>query len=134
MQRLTPAPFLTLAAAMLIAGAAANPRVASPVFFPDDPVRRVPESQDASGVKEYEHSLAYDILVNTFAKPGDKKLDAPAANINTIDEVPDSSWFTNRILRRDRTGDAPALTVDDVTRGPDVTDGPAPGPWTITRS
>jgi hypothetical protein len=126
------ASFLALGTALMLAGGSASPRVASPTFFPDDPVQRVPESQDAAGVKEFEHSLAYDIIVNTFARPGDPALDTPAANVNTIDEVPDSSWFTNRIVRGDR--DAPALSVEDVTRGPDVTDGPAPGPWTITRS
>ena len=34
-----------------------------------------------------------------------------AKNVNTIDEVPDSSWFTNRIGTR-------ALTADEVMRGP----------------
>jgi hypothetical protein len=124
MKRLNTAPLVAFAVALTLVIGSIGPRVASPVFFPDDPVQRVPESQDASGVKEFEHSLAYDILINTFARPGDPALDTPAANVNTIDEVPDSSWFTNRI----------ALTVEDVTRGPDITDGPAPGPWTITRS
>lgn len=144
MQRTTRAPFLSLVTAvtaLTIVSGSASSRVASPVFFPDDPIQRVPETQDASDVKEFEHSLAYDIIVNTFARPGDPALDTPAANVNTIDEVPDSSWFTNRIVRADGAGRAgpadgvaPALSVEDVTRGPDVTDGPAPGPWTITRS
>ena len=34
-----------------------------------------------------------------------------AQNINTIDEVPDSSWFTNRIL-------AHPLSPAEVARGP----------------
>ena len=37
--------------------------------------------------------------------------DVRARNINTIDEVPDSSWFTNRILAR-------PLSVDEAARGP----------------
>ena len=69
---------VVLATVLLIVGGA-NTRLASPVFFPDDPIQRVPESQDASGVKEFEHSLAYDIIINTFARPGDPALDTRAA-------------------------------------------------------
>ena len=39
----------------------------------------------------------------------------PALNVNTLGEVPDSSWFTNRIGQYD-------LTVDDVLRGPNQVD------------
>ena len=45
-------------------------------------------------------------------------------NVNTLGEVPDSSWFTNRIGVRD-------MTIDEVLRGPDTIDGPAPGPWEV---
>ncbi|HUS68706.1 MAG TPA: hypothetical protein VMZ28_29420, partial [Kofleriaceae bacterium] len=40
-----------------------------------------------------------------------------AANVNSIDEVPDSTWFTNRIGVRD-------LSVDEIRRGPNVTGSP----------
>ena len=49
-----------------------------------------------------------------------------AQNINTIDEVPDSSWFTNRI------GTAP-LTDDELMRGPNVGAPPDPRAWIIIR-
>jgi hypothetical protein len=39
--------------------------------------------------------------------------------------VPDSSWFTNRLGRHD-------MTIDDVVRGPNQVDGPAPGMWHVT--
>src|SRR4030095_15459918 len=45
-------------------------------------------------------------------------------NINTIDEVPDSSWFTNRILSR-------PVSVEEAAKGPITGDGPAPPPWTL---
>ena len=51
-----------------------------------------------------------------------------ARNVNTIDEVPDSSWFTNRIL-------APAghrSTRPSAARS--TGDGPAPGRWTVIRA
>ena len=49
-----------------------------------------------------------------------------ARDVNTIDEVPDSSWFTNRI-------GVDKLTTADVMRGPLTGDGPAPGTWSVTR-
>ncbi len=51
-----------------------------------------------------------------------------AANVNALDEVPDSSWFTNRIGRRD-------LSVAEIHRGPNADDGPEQHkPWVITGS
>ena len=49
-----------------------------------------------------------------------------AQNINTIDEVPDSSWFTNRIGTR-------PLTLEELLRGPVAAPAPAPTKWTVTR-
>ena len=46
-----------------------------------------------------EDTNGYDFVVNTFGKPGERR-DVRALNVNTVDEVPDSSWFTNRIGRR----------------------------------
>ena len=70
----------------------------TPKFFDDDPIARVPESQDASGVEEWDIDLFYDLMYNSFATPRSTKTGWRAQNLNTIDEVPDSSWFTNRIL------------------------------------
>ena len=53
-----------------------------------------------------------------------------ALNINTIDEVPDSSWFTNR-------AGAQPLSADEVRRGPDTDQRPgarASGPWSRARA
>jgi hypothetical protein len=108
------------AAALWLAAGAGAPRAAHPAFFPDDPIAVDPESEDASAVRPWEVSDPYDFLENTFLKPGDRS-PRRALNVNTIDEVPDSSWFTNR-------GPLDAATV---ARGPDTSDGPAPGPWTI---
>ena len=97
-----------------------------PRFFSDDPLLREPETQDASKVEEWEIGLTPDLLHNLFGKPGDRPANVRAQNVNTADEVPDSSWFTNRIY-------AKPLSIDDVTRGPLTTDGPAPGKWTVIR-
>ena len=53
------------------------------------------------------------------------ELDQEAINVNAFDEVPDSSWFHNRIGRR---GMAPAELARGAC-GDDV--GPPPGPWTV---
>ena len=38
----------------------------------------------------------YDLVENSFLGAGDKT-ERHAVNVNTVDEVPDSSWFTNRV-------------------------------------
>jgi hypothetical protein len=93
-------------------------------FFDDDPLLREPETQDASKVKEWDIDLFLDLAINLFGRPGDPAPDVRAKNINTIGEVPDSSWFTNRILTR-------PVTADEISRGPNTGSGPAPGPWTV---
>ncbi|HEY7500495.1 MAG TPA: hypothetical protein VH740_18380 [Vicinamibacterales bacterium] len=98
-----------------------------PKFYPDDPLAREPETQDASKTQEWDIGLIADLTQNVFTKPGDLTRGVRAQNVNTIDEVPDSSWFTNRIY-------AKAITADEITRGPNTLDGPAPGKWTIIRA
>lgn len=96
-------------------------------FYPDDPLTSAVEGQDASGAATYELDLYLDLLVDSFATPGDKTMPSPkAGNVNTIDEVPDSGWFTNRVLSR-------PVPIEEIDRG--AADGPAPNPasWTITR-
>jgi hypothetical protein len=95
-------------------------------FYDDDPLQREPETQDASGVQEWEIDLFYDLAENLFGRPGDPTPDVRARNVTTIDEVADSSWFTNRILAR-------PLSIDDVVRGPLTGTGPAPGTWSVVR-
>ncbi len=92
-------------------------------FYPDDPLWQDPDSLDIGPVKEFNLDEDYDFIQNTFGDPGESE--GPALNINTLDEVPDSSWFTNRIGRRD-------MSVAEVARGPDTVDGPVPGVWTVT--
>lgn len=100
------------AGAALLAIFAADVRMASPRFFPDDPISVDDDSViDASGAVEHEDPGAYDFAVNSFTTQGERR-DLRAQNVNTADEVPDSSWFTNRIGRQ-------PMAVADVVRGPD---------------
>ncbi len=93
-------------------------------FYPDDPIAKVEDSQDASGVKERNIDLLYDTIENSFYWPGDSTLNVRALNVNTVDEVPDSNWFTNRLGTR-------AVSVEELLKGPDTTSGPAPGQWAV---
>src|SRR5688572_27839387 len=65
-------------------------------FYRDDPMLVEPETQDASKVVNFKIDLFYDLLVNQFTQPG-QPAGPRAKNVNTIDEVPDSCWFTNRM-------------------------------------
>jgi hypothetical protein len=86
-------------------------RGASVRFYPDDPIEVDNDrAVDASGAARIEGSNAYDFAEHTFVKPGDRR-NTRAVNVNTLDEVPDSSWFTNRIGRQ-------PLSIDDIVRGP----------------
>ncbi len=93
-------------------------------FYPDDPIMQVKDSQDASGVVPWDINLFFDLSMNLFTHPGDSTPNVRAQSINTIDEVPDSSWFTNR----------KGLTPEMVAKAVDTTTGPAEGKWTIISS
>jgi len=92
-------------------------------FYNDDPISRAPETQDASHVVKWKIDLFYDLMLNQFARPG-QPAGPRAQNVNTIDEVPDSSWFTNRILAR-------PVSIEEAVRGATTGTGPAPGKWTV---
>src|SRR5262249_30552687 len=94
-----------------------------PKFYKDDPLTIEPETQDASGMVYRKIDLVYDLGLNQFARPG-LPAGSRAENVNTIDEVPDSSWFTNRILTR-------SLSAEEVMRGAASSGGPVPGPWVV---
>jgi hypothetical protein len=94
-------------------------------FYADDPISRVEDTQNASRVQFKSVNLIYDEARNLFGNPGDPDLDRRAMSINTIDEVPDSSWFTNRILG------ARAMTLGDILKGPNTGNGPVPGKWRL---
>jgi hypothetical protein len=114
---------LACAAAVWLATLAG--RAAAPRFYSDDPLTTDPESQDASKVQALKVSDQYDLVENSFLGAGEE-IDVRAGNVNTIDEVPDSSWFTNRAGK----GSGP-LDLEALVKGPDTSNGPAPGPWTV---
>jgi hypothetical protein len=122
--RTTPGSALAaLVAAGLVSAAVSS--ATGPRFYRDDPVTRVIETQDASKAQERDISLYYDAIINLFARPGQQVV-GRAENINTIDEVPDSSWFINR------AGSRP-ITPEEMLRGVNDDTGPAPGKWLVSR-
>jgi hypothetical protein len=99
-------------AALLLVVASGLAFTAAPRFYPDDPLWTDDDmALNAAGAAEQEDSNGYDFVVHSFLKPGDRR-DVKAMNVNTLDEVPDSSWFTNRIGRRE-------IALDELVRGPD---------------
>jgi hypothetical protein len=95
-------------------------------FRPDDPIWQDDDTSNIPAPKRRNLADYYDFLENTFGKPGDEAK-RRAANINTLGEVPDSSWFTNR------HGKSP-MSLADLVRGPD-TGGPSQtGKWQVIKN
>lgn len=106
-----PAILGALALGLLVI-AGGGSRTAEPRFYPDDPIQADDDmALDASKVVPIEDTGGYDFIVNTFGQPGSREA-VRAKNVSTIDEVPDSSWFVNRLGQR-------ALSVEEMRRGPD---------------
>ncbi|MDF2693408.1 MAG: hypothetical protein K0S65_1791, partial [Labilithrix sp.] len=141
---------LTISALVALSGVAAcahdDPRrfrLAAPVIRDQDldPVaakcRRDPSPKDPQRVtcapEDYESSFSWDAADNTIFRPISKFFQADTAgeakNVNALDEVPDSSWFVNRI------GAAP-MSPEEAARGycpagPELVSNPSDGAWLI---
>lgn len=112
-----------LAVVLALAGGVGT-GAAGPKFYTDDPISKIVDSQDASGVQEREIDLLYDTFENSLSWPGDHTPNVRAQNLTTVDDVPDSNWFTNRLGAR-------SVSVEELLKGPDTGSGPAPGTWTV---
>jgi hypothetical protein len=106
--------------------AAVTVSAAGPKFYDDDPIARVPESQSAAAAKELDIDLFFEYAFNLFVNASKPSSNRRAGNINTVDEVPDSSWFVNRI------GSSP-MTPSVLARGPNGDAPPAAEKWTLLR-
>lgn len=94
-------------------------------FRSDDPVWIDNDSAiDVKNITRHKLSDHYDFLIHTFGKTGDRTARG-AMNINTVGEVPDSSWFQNRhALNR--------MSIEELVRGPNTGSGPSmDGPWFV---
>ena len=92
----------------VLCGCAASPR-----FVDQSVVWQVDDSQDIELPKEAEfHRLGYglDVLVTRqFPRVLELRDREPAHDTNALDEVPDSTWFTNRIGMRDVSPEEAAI-------------------------
>ena len=103
-------------------------------FYDDDPLEALPppmrvEEAAVRGLSDY-----FDFFHNSFAHPGEQHPEPvkkgeqpppiPARAVNTLGEVPDNSWFTNRMGSR-------PYTIENLLRGPGNSHAPAEGRWTI---
>ena len=91
-------------------------------YLLDDPIWVEEDQIPMAKPSTVELSQIYDMAENTFAHPASKEM-GRARNINTVGQIPDSTWFTNRI-GIDR------LSMEEILQGPNS--GPGPSlPWTI---
>src|SRR5689334_10163287 len=85
-------------------GAAEPPTLRSPKkFYADDPVWSEPRPVSVKAVSNRKLNEYYDFFENTLFPPGERVRhgDSLASQgINTVDEVPDSAWYTNRHASR----------------------------------
>jgi hypothetical protein len=114
---------LVVTAIVALASAASTQRQR---FYADDPMAREPESQDASKAAPYEIKSIYEMTYNLFVTSGYMPSGLRAKEINTIDEVPNSNWFTNRL-------GTTTMTPEQITRGTNMGAPPDPSRWVLTR-
>ncbi len=83
-------------------------------FYPDDPLWKEPPPLDTVDPQAVALSGILEWFTNQFTRPGDRQPEEgviAAQNVNTLGEVPDSPWFTNRHGRN-------RMSLDDLVAGP----------------
>ena len=101
--------------------AAVRPAAAQ-TFLPDDPLWEDPDRLDMPVPQKQEVSEVGNFIRSTLGLLG--AYDGPALNANTLGEVPNSSWFTNRHGRG-------RMALEALQAGANQTGGPAGGPWVV---
>ena len=92
-------------------------------FYNDDPLEKLPPPRNVEQPLNRDLSEYYDFFHHTFFHPGERQSQTrliPAQEVNTLGEVPDSAWYTNRHYK-DR------MTIEELVRGPGSENGPSPG-------
>jgi hypothetical protein len=83
-------------------------------FYRNDPLEQEPPPLNADKVAFRRISDAYDLFSNTLSKRGErapKKKVLPGRAVNTLGEVPDNTWYTNRHYKK-------PLSIEELVRGP----------------
>lgn len=114
---------LGLACLALAAFSLASPLRAEK-FLADDPLSVDRDDLPAEKPGSIELSTAWGVIEHSFSHRPSGRI-PPAMNVNTLGEVPDSSWFENRIGVRE-------MSLEELTRGPGRGDGPLmDAKWTV---
>lgn len=103
------------AATLGLAAAASDPPALE--FYPDDPLAATPEPGKLGKVSKRSTDALYDFLYQSL-RPRNQPLTASEA-VNTLGEVPDSSWYTNRHASR-------RMSIEELKRGPGDANAPVP--------
>ncbi len=113
---------------LLLTGLAATSPVPAQRFFPDDPLEKEPPPDQTIDPSVRNLSGLVDYFENVFGRPGDRQPEVgiyPAQGINTLGEVMDGPWFTNRYGKR-------RMTLEELRRGPGNEKPPSrKGPWRV---
>jgi hypothetical protein len=98
-------------------------------FYKDDPHWKEPAPIPVSNVELQKIDNLIDFYKNTFHKKGERHQPGkvyPSQGINTLGEVPDNAWYTNR-HREGRMGLQAMVTGPNLAGPPDES-----GKWTVT--
>jgi hypothetical protein len=100
-------------------------------FYADDPLLREPAPVPTSGIATRSIDHLYDFLDSAYVTPRRegkiaKHEGRPALDVNTVGEIPDNAWYTNRHhVRR--------MSIEELQRGPGNRTPPdSDRPWRIT--
>jgi hypothetical protein len=113
-----------LALACLAACSGARPFSTKPVLWEDDDRQPFSPRPEESFVPLYWDGADH-IFFRPFARAWLLETGHPAKNVNALDEVADSSWFTNRLGRH-------PMTTEEIARGPCSSPSPMDQlPWKV---
>jgi hypothetical protein len=111
----------------LLSGCASGPRrfnTAAPTLLADDDRRPFERPPETSYIPKYWDGADH-ILFRPLSHIFLLESSHAAVNVNALDEVPDSSWFVNRLSRQ-------RMTAEEIARGPCSRPSPETDqPWTV---
>jgi hypothetical protein len=103
---------------VLVGVACQTPVVIAQQYRPDDPIQKVPEVGSAQNADAQSINALYDFVYHSAKYKTPPA--TPSLGVNTLGEVPDSNWFTNR----------QQLTKEELQKGARAHGGPQP-PFTV---